>query len=284
MSRTDGAHAVAIFRDQAYSPHQHRRNDRAILDATLEALRQAEWTIETMEEAAVIREPLPPADVYLNMAQGPAAARALLGHQRRGARFVNRPSSVLRCHRHRMIPALAGAGLPVPETVLVETRRAPDPAILRRFRGGGPIWLKRGGVHAEQDGDVRRIELDDLAAGLEALAARGIRIAAVQAHLDGPVVKFYGVAGGGLFHAYLQGSGEPGDLDRADPDRLRQLAFRAAARFRLEVFGGDFVLDPERGPVLLDLNDWPSFAPIRTRAAGAIAGYVQAICPARVLR
>jgi glutathione synthase/RimK-type ligase-like ATP-grasp enzyme len=284
MSRSDGPHAVAIFRDQAYSPHQHRRNDSAILDATLEALRQAEWTIETIEEAAVLEEPLPPADVYLNMAQGPAAARVLLGYQRRGARFVNRPSGVLRCHRHRMIPALMGAGLPVPETVLVETRRAPDPAILGRFRGGGPIWLKRGGVHAEQDGDVRRIELDQLAEGLAAFAKRGIRIAAVQAHLDGPVVKFYGVAGGALFHAYLQGAGDPAPLDRADPDRLRHLAFRAAARFRLEVFGGDFVIHPERGPVLLDINDWPSFAPIRTRAASAIAGYVQALHPAGALR
>ena len=42
---------------------------------------------------------------------------------------------------------------------------------------------------------------------------------------------------------------------------------------------GAVVIDAERRPVLIDLNDWPSFAPIRDRAARAIAGHVHAARP-----
>ncbi|MDQ6926858.1 MAG: hypothetical protein M3154_11580, partial [Candidatus Eremiobacteraeota bacterium] len=39
------------------------------------------------------------------------------------------------------------------------------------------------------------------------------------------------------------------------------------------VFGGDVALPAPDAPVLIDLNDWPSFAPFRADAAAAIAAY-----------
>jgi glutathione synthase/RimK-type ligase-like ATP-grasp enzyme len=68
------------------------------------------------------------------------------------------------------------------------------------------------------------------------------------------------------------------------PESLRTLAVRAAARLRLDIFGGDVVLAAPGRPVLIDLNDWPSFAPVRDSAAQAIAGYVHAARPRGVLR
>jgi hypothetical protein len=50
--------------------------------------------------------------------------------------------------------------------------------------------------------------------------------------------------------------------------------FSAARAVGLEVFGGDVAFPQPDAPVLIDLNDWPSFAPVRVAAAAAIAGYI----------
>ena len=263
----------AAARRQRLRPSSTRRSRE------LEALG---WSARRVTEHAVAAGTLPEADLYLNMCQGPAASQALVAHEAMGVRFFNRPSSVLSCHRHRLVPALKGSGLAFPATVLLRTdeplgrRRAGRASAL----GSGPLWLKRGGVHAERPEDVVALGgVADLPRGLGEFAARGIGLAAVQVHVPGPVVKFYGVAGGALFHAYLAETGAPVTAAEVDLAALRNLAFHAAARLQLDIFGGDIVIDPERRPVLIDLNDWPSFAPIRERAARAIAGHVHAARP-----
>ena len=273
---------VAISRSPAYSPLQHQANDSAILEATVRELERLGWSARRVTEHAVAAGSLPEAELYLNMCQGPAASQALVSHEALGVRFFNRPSSVLTCHRHRLVPVLKGSGLAFPATVLLRTDEPLGPVEWAELRslGSGPLWLKRGGVHGERPEDVVALRaVADLPRRLAEFAARGIGLAAVQVHVPGPVVKFYGVAGGALFHAYLAESGAPITSFDVDPAALRTLAFRAAGRLHLDVFGGDIVLDPERGPVLIDLNDWPSFAPIRGRAARAIAGYTHAARP-----
>ena len=284
--RTRHPRLVAISRSPAYSPLQHEANDSAILDATVRELEALGWSARRVTEHAVAAGSLPDADLYLNMCQGPAASQVLVAHEAMGVRFFNRPSSVLACHRHRLVPALRGSGLAFPATVLLRTDEplgAAERADLRLL-GGGPLWLKRGGVHAERPEDVVVLDsVAELPRGLAEFAARGIGLAAVQVHVPGPVVKFYAVADGTLFHAYLAHSGAPVTSADVDIPALRALAFRAAGRLQLDIFGGDVIIDPDRRPVLIDLNDWPSFAPIRDWAARAIAGHVHAARPRGVL-
>lgn len=273
---------VAISRSPAYSPLQHGANDAAILDATVAELEALGWRARRLTEHEAASGPLPEAELYLNMCQGAGASQVLLQHETMGVRFFNRPSSVLACHRHRLVPALKGSGLAFPATVLLRTDEPLGDAERAELRllGGGPLWLKRGGVHAERPEDVVPLRgVGDLLPALAGFAARGIGLAAVQVHVPGPVVKFYGVAGGALFHAYLAESGAPVTAAHVDLGALRALAFQAARRLSLDIFGGDVVIDASRRPVLIDLNDWPSFAPIRERAARAIAGHVHAARP-----
>jgi hypothetical protein len=272
---------VAISRNPSYSPLQHAANDQMILDATVAELSALGWSALRLDEPAAACGPLPPADLYLNMCQGPAASEALLEYEAMGLRFFNRPSSVLGCHRHRLVRALARSGIDFPRTVLVPTQGplAAETRAELAALGPGRCWLKRGGVHAERPEDVVVLERDELARGLAEFAARGIPLAAVQEHVPGPVIKFYGVADGALFHAYLAESRAPVPRGLVDQDALRDLAFSAASRLRLDIFGGDLVVAAPDRPVLIDLNDWPSFAPIRGLAAGAIAGYVHAARP-----
>src|SRR6266699_2150092 len=121
------------------------------------------------------------------------------------------------------------------------SRRLPPPAQLGALsRDHQKVWIKRGDVHAERPEDVVATTLDALPEALRAFTGRGIPWVALQEPVPGPVVKFYGVTDGRFFNWYGADAAFP------EPDR----------------------------PVLIDINDWPSFAPFREPAARAIAAYI----------
>jgi hypothetical protein len=129
-------------------------------------------------------------------------------------------------------------------------------------------------VHAERPEDVVTVRVPDVAGALRAFAARAISWAAVQEHVPGPVIKFYGVADGRFFRYYGADAGPSAAPPAVNEAKLRELAFAGARMLNLEIFGGDVALPAPDRPVLIDINDWPSFAPFREEAAGAIAGYI----------
>ena len=271
---------IAIYRSSAYSPGRHRNNDGAIMDATAERLADNGWSVERLGEGDVEAGIIPDADLYLNMCQGSVASAHLLGLEERGACIVNRPSSVLGCHRHRLVRTLDASGLPFPVTLMLPTTGAP---LFETDLPDGDFWVKRGDVHAQEAADVVRTTRDELPAVLEAFGDRGVKQVAVQAHVPGPVLKFYGVGDGSLFHAFRE-DGRPVDGDTVDLNVLRRLAFAAARAVGLSVFGGDAVVPSRTHPTLVDLNDWPSFAPVREDAATAIANFAEAAAMQRSIR
>jgi hypothetical protein len=212
------------------------------------------------------------------MCQGEAASRQLLALERVGARLLNRPSSVLNCHRHRLVQMLAGASVPFPATQVVSTAGPlPSPAELRALAAPHDrLWLKRGDVHAEAPEDVVAVAPDALTAAVAGFAARGIERVALQRHMPGRVVKFYAVAGAGFFRWYDPADGSQDPVPPADEPALRALALHAGAVLGVEIFGGDLVLSDRGGAALIDLNDWPSFATCRVEAARAIAAHAVA--------
>jgi hypothetical protein len=274
MSR--GRRAVALYRQPSYSPNQHRANDTAIMDTTARCLAQLGWDVASASESDVVGGTLP-ADLFeqaglvLNMCQGPDASQQLLPLESEGAVVINRPSSVLGCHRHRLVNRLAGCELAFPRTAVVST--AGDPELDGFGADGRVVWVKRGDVHAECAADVVTVTRVDLPRAIAAFAERGIARVALQEHVPGPVLKFYGVADGQFFRYYAADGGPGAPLPAVDETRLRALACGAAARLGLDVFGGDVALPAPDAPVLIDLNDWPSFAPFRDDAALHIAAY-----------
>ena len=103
-------------------------------------------------------------------------------------------------------------------------------------------------------------------------------------------IKFYGIAAGAFFFWFYPEGRSAADVrhgDHAEDGRrigngrppvdvgaLRRLGEQAAAAAGLEVFGGDVIVGPSGELTLIDLNDWPSFAPCRDRASDAIAEYL----------
>jgi hypothetical protein len=154
--------------------------------------------------------------------------------------------------------------VPFPPTRLVATTSDVE------VSDAAPCWVKRGDVHAMTADDVVFAERPaEVRAALMDFAARGIDRAALQSHVEGIVVKFYGVADGRFFRCFTQGSEIPAPLPV-----LWSAARAGAAALGLEVFGGDLVVGGDGRPVLVDINDWPSFSRCRDEAADAIASYV----------
>jgi hypothetical protein len=270
------AHLVAIYRSPSYSPLQHGVNDTAILDATVARLEAAGWQATRTSEAEVEQGRLPAAELYLNMCQGSLAAEQLMPLESDGIVVVNRPSSALNCHRYRLVRKLGDSTLSFPRTLIhASSAPLPPPAQLNALSPDHQkVWIKRGDVHAERAEDVVATTLDHVADTLRAFTARGIPWVALQEHVPGPVVKFYGVTDGRFFNWYGADTGFKGERPQVDENRLKALAFEAATVLGLEVFGGDVAFPEPDRPVLIDINDWPSFAPFREEAARAIAAYI----------
>lgn len=266
---------VALYRSPTYSPAQHRSNDTAILDDTVAGLERRGWHVTRAGEGDVAAGRLPPAELYVNMCQGPAASERLRDLVPREALAVNPPESVLNCHRHRLVDHMAAAGLAFPRTLIVPTAdpRALLPLVHQLNGDGRPVWVKRGDVHAETSADVVSAKEAAVTDAIAGFARRGVSRVALQAHVGGPIVKFYAVADGRFFSWYPADGPRDRRLDVAE-DRFKALVFAAARAVGLEVFGGDVAFPKPDEPVLIDLNDWPSFAPVRAAAAAAIAAYI----------
>ena len=105
----------------------------------------------------------------------------------------------------------------------------------------------------------------------------------MSAHLEGDLVKFYGVEGMPFFsHTYPtrengfskfgleQHNGAPAEYSFS-VSALKTTADAAARHFGMPIYGGDAVIRPDGRFFLIDFNDWPSFGSCTQAAAEAIA-------------
>lgn len=257
---------LGIYREHVYSPGKVQA-DAAVLDAALSALSGMGFRVAS-HRAEFLDGSMPRPEIVLAMAQSDRVLSILDEWGGKGSRVVNSAQSIRNCYRKPLMRMLAEAGAPVPEGCLVEIDKAGE-AELGRFPNRR--WLKRGDVHAIQEGDVAAVASPEcLAAALDHFRKIGVRDLLVQDHIEGPVVKFYGVGRQRFFRAYLESSGEE---VTARMDSLKAVAAHAAAVIGVEVYGGDAVLS-EGVPVLIDFNDWPSFSKCCRDAGLAIAEYI----------
>jgi hypothetical protein len=267
------SHCWGIFREEAHSPGRES-DDTEILRLTAKGLEAKGFQVDlkTPDELGVVTYTRP-RGLFL-MCEQPGALHAVAALEVSGVRAVNNPAAVLNTYRERMIAQFAEAGVPFIESRLVAT--SAERVVVPR-----PLWVKRSDVHNTQAGDV--VYVADAAAAaraLEGLAARGIPRAVLQPHVDGDLIKFYGIGPGGgargeppwfrwFYHKDQRLSGHA-----FDQQALARLVRRAAGALGLEIYGGDCIATASGELVLIDLNAWPSFALFREEAASAIAAYL----------
>jgi hypothetical protein len=273
---------LGIYREPDYSPGRHLSNDAKILRLVGRALERygASVRLVTLEEARPLRKE---ADLIFSMCQGPAGVTEMEAWKQEGLLILNDPLASRRTYRNYICAMSHQKELGFPKSAFLDTApeqklesfepfftQAGGPA--RRSLGGGG-WLKRADVHATQVGDVVRVtSLAELQKALKDFNDRGLTQAVLQEHCEGDEVKFYAVRGGRLFWPFYPRESEGHPFEEKV---LATLATMAAESIDLGIYGGDAIISPEGKITLIDLNDWPSFAPCRGAAASAIALYLK---------
>jgi hypothetical protein len=263
---------LGIYREPEYSPGRHTSNDALILRLVGQALQRQGVTIK-LAELDEARTLWPKSDLIFSMCQGPAALKELVEWKKKGARILNDPESSLHTYREYLYRALTLESLPFPRTTTLATDGSAALQHYSRFFETGSAWLKRADVHATGPEDVVRIpQFADLAPALEGFRARGLTTAILQEHIEGDEVKFYAVRSDHFFWPFYPKDciGHP-----FDEDVLQKVADAAARVLGVNVYGGDAIISPDGRITLIDVNDWPSFAPCRGAAAHAIAKFLK---------
>jgi glutathione synthase/RimK-type ligase-like ATP-grasp enzyme len=257
---------LGLYREKQYSPGRHRSNDVILLEEIAQHLRARDFTVDllTLEQ---IGDDGQDAEMIFSMCQGRSSLEKLA--RWRDAKIINTPQSALNTHRDKLARLMTEAGIPFPHTELVRTDAEPNLGSLDFERG---IWLKRGDVHASVAADVQRLDSrEKFRAALSEFVERGINLAAVQEHRAGDEIKFYGIGDDALFHWFYSREEKKYPFRIAELDDLVK---RAAGAAGLDIFGGDVIVSPAGELTLIDLNDWPSFAPCREEASSAIADFL----------
>lgn len=262
---------LCIQRAHRFSPSSVER-DAQIMQSVAALLQKAEHHVVTCAE-----ENVPEFinqcswDCIVSMARSEAALTLLAQAEQHGIRILNSPSALLKSDRVNLTTRLQNQQIPMPITTIV---RHPDTAQL-----SFPYWAKHGGAGAETESDVVFIESTEQLSSLPFTSEEYIAVT----HAEGDLIKFYGVAGTAFFHYYYPTATTDGfskfGLERIngrpayhsfDETMLKSIAAHAAIVAGFDIYGGDAIITADSKILLIDFNDFPSFANCRTVAAEAI--------------
>jgi len=266
-----------VFREVEHSPGR-RADDAAILEAAGQRLAQAGFSVAYLEPEAVAAHVGALPSLAFAMCEGQAALESLRVWESRGVSVVNSPISIVNTHRERTIALLEGRGIPMPESQLLDCRH-PLPKASKDDGLFAACWVKQATEHKTREGDVIfATDRASVEAALDRLRSRGLPSAVVQRHVEGDLVKFYGVSDAATAAAawfrWFYPKEHPAAGHPFDTRALGDLAYRAARALELDVWGGDAIVTPDGGIYVIDLNAWPSFALFREEAADHIGAHL----------
>ena len=270
---------AGIMRAGAYSPN-HIGNDAAIFNAVAENLRKRGCIVNIYSEDQFIAGNVTE-NIIVNMCREQKSIALLQKMEDEGRLVINSGYGIENCTRERMTRILIGSNIPYPESLMVNTNEGVKEALEKA--GFTQCWIKRGDFHAMHKEDVSFVrhpqEAQEL---LQEYFLRGINRAVINKHLEGDLVKFYGVQGSPFFFWFY-----PFDLGHSkygheaingksqgikfDLEKMKQICQSASEVLDVKVYGGDCIVSPEGDIRIIDFNDWPSFAPCRDEAAPHIA-------------
>lgn len=224
---------LMVQRDESFSPNAVEK-DLAILQAVGEKLRERGASVSYVKEELLQDKRWKLGDrvgVIFSMARSEKSLAVLQQAKAEGVMVVNDPRSIEICNSRRAIDGL------------MRSNRIPAAPYYERGKG----WIK-----ADRGHDVR------FAANEEEMLAfkQQVEDPLLTAHVEGTLVKFYGVA-----DRFFSPQGYP---------QVAEAAARLARLVGIQVYGGDAVLLSDGTFAIIDFNDWPSFSSCREEAAAAI--------------
>ena len=264
---------AGIMRAGAYSPN-HIGNDAAILNLTAEQLRKRGCEVKIYSEEQLIAGQVTE-DVIISMCRHHRSLPILQKKEDEGALVINSGYGIENCTRERLTRILIGSNIPTPDSLIVNTNEV----VTERMKEAGmtKAWIKRGDYHTMHKEDVTYVRhTEEAQEVVQEYFLRGIKRAVINRHIEGELLKFYGVYGTPWFHCFFHyGSREARGTDEGKPqfdhDKLKEVCTRAAEALDIKIFGGDAIILPDGTFTIIDFNDWPSFAPCRAEASAVIA-------------
>lgn len=265
---------IGVSRGSEYSPN-HVDNDAAIFYKVVEELRRLGCRVDTYTEKEFVKQEVE-GGIIFDMARDKATIARLKDLEDKGALIINSAYGIDNCVRKPMTELLVAHGVPHPKSIIVKTNEA--------YTGNFfPCWLKRGNSHAMVKEDVSyAVHFGEAEAILADFYRRGIPEAVVNEHLQGDLIKFYGVQGTDFFYWFYPGpcshskfglekiNGEAKGIPFNVSD-LKKYSDMAAEVLNVPIYGGDCVVLPNGDVKIIDFNDWPSFARCRDEAGVKIA-------------
>ena len=187
---------AGIMRAGAYSPN-HIGNDAAIFNAVAENLRKRGCIVNIYSEDQFIAGNVTE-NIIVNMCREQKSIALLQKMEDEGRLVINSGYGIENCTRERMTRILIGSNIPYPDSLMVNTNEGVKDALEKA--GFTQCWIKRGDFHAMHKEDVSFVrhpqEAQEL---LQEYFLRGINRAVINKHLEGDLVKFYGVQGSPFF-------------------------------------------------------------------------------------
>lgn len=278
---------AGIMRAGIFSPN-HIGNDSAIFNIVAEQLRKRGCEVNVYSEEQFIADAVKE-NIIFNMCREPRSIAMLQQLEDDGALVINSGYGIENCIRERMARILMGSNIPYPESIIVSTDEAIRDTLAKARISR--CWIKRGDSHTMHNEDVTYVRHPEEAQEiLQEYFLRGIKRAVINRHLEGELIKFYGILGTPFFY-WLSASNSSSDHRRSsrqsapdfDEERLKALCNAAADVLDVKIFGGDCVITSDGLIRIIDFDDWPSFAPCRQEAATHIAKFIMSATKERAL-
>ena len=275
-------HFTGIQRASVFSPN-HIGNDAAIFSGVGGYITEKGYDVTVISELEFLSGTMMPERVF-TMMRNRSSIKRLQQWEREGCIAVNSAFGIENCERERLTKLFIEHNIPYPESIIVNSHEKVVP-LLHQLNYSS-YWLKRSDFHAIHREDVSYARHPEEVQGMLAeYALRGIDRVVINEHLEGDLIKFYGVAGSPFFYwfypfdknhskfGYEKINGKAKGI-HFDEEQLRYICRKAAETLHLIVYGGDCIVSPNGTIYIIDFNDWPSFAPCRKEAIPAIGDVI----------
>lgn len=279
---------LGVSRSHRFSPNSANR-DAAIFSAVADRLNRGTNDISVISEDLFVAADLSAFDLVFSMARSSYVLRELSEAERTlKLPIFNSAQSLLNASRSKLVELFNNVGIPQPMTQVLPLPLVGDVPLLTEL--SFPLWLKRGDACAQSATDVQFVESSaELLTALQSFAQKGVADVVAEQHVAGDLVKFYGVEGTDFFsYSYptdAEGFSKFG-LEKYNgaprhyafsAEALKQTADKAACSSGLIIYGGDAIVQADGTFLIIDFNDWPSFASCRKQATRAIVQRIKSV-------
>ncbi|MDR1783018.1 MAG: NTP transferase domain-containing protein [Dysgonamonadaceae bacterium] len=254
---------IAIEREKCFSPG-HITTDAAILKHTIKYLKNKNCQINVCTEKEFCSTN-PDADLIFGMARSKPTIERLKTAQQQGIKVINSGFGIENCTRTKMVDILLKNGIPYPATRIIST----DNLMTNTDFPQKGCWVKKGSPNTNEEDVVHANSKEQLSKIIKDFKDKNISNAIINEHLDGDLIKFYGV-GDDFFYWFYPESNKNNGIE-FDKEYFKQICRKAAHLLDVKIYGGDCIVNVDGNFSIIDFNDWPSFAVCCDEAAQAIA-------------